>query len=359
MNDPSALPRPRPAAPAAPADPSAPMGTPFAGVDFRRGRLFDTTDVDEARERCGRVFNPHQLRLRGRAQRLRARMDHLPLGGLSLNRLTWGARVAVDPDRLERYYLLSVPVAGRARFHLAGQAVDVTPRCAAVVNAAQRFHFEADEGFDQICVRFERAALEAAWQALTGRPPPGPLDLAVPVPLDGAAWRALAPVLEMLARAAPRAGTAGPASLPHLHARLEEMLLTTLLLHQTTLVPAAGDGEPVDVAAAGAAPAHLRRAQQHMQARLDEPLTASSVARACGIGVRTLQAAFQAGCGIGPMQWLRQQRLAAVHAALARGGAGARVTETALRFGFTHLGEFARAYRARYGEAPRETLRRG
>jgi len=59
------------------------------------------------------------------------------------------------------------------------------------------------------------------------------------------------------------------------------------------------------------------------------------------------------------MQWLRRERLHAVRAALLADPAPRpSVTQTALRFGFTHLGEFARAYRRAFGEAPSETLAR-
>jgi len=341
---------------------NGPMWPVFSGVDFARGRLFDTSDLDEARQVCGRVFNPHELRLVGRGQRLRSRMDHLPLGGVSLSRLTWGARVAVDPDHLGHYYLLSVPVAGSACFHLGGQLFDVSPRCAAIVNAAQRFHFEADADFDQICVRFERRAVDAAWRGLTGAAPNEPVEFAPSLPLRGATWRALEPVLGLLARCAR--GEYPRQALPHVMARVEEMMLTTLLLHQA---PALTVGEGGDGGGGGShaqwplatSPASLRRAQEHMREHLDEPLTLAAVARAGGVAVRTLQAAFHIHCGLGPMQWLREQRLHAVHEVLAAADdQRTRVTETALRFGFTHLGEFSRAYRARFGEAPRQTLKR-
>lgn len=316
----------------------------FAGVDFARGRLFDTADVDEARDVCARVFNPHRLSLRGPGHRLRAQMDHLPLGGVSLNRLSWGAPVAVDPDRLGNYYLISLPRSGAARFNLAGQSFDVTPGCGAVVNAAQRFHFEATADFDQVVVRFERAAVEGAWQALSGDAPRGAIDFAVPLACGGPAWRALEPVLGVLVGSIH----AQHAGLRHLHARALDLLLTTLLLHQLPAAPAqppAGAGAPL-----------LRRAQELLLQRLDEPWTLPALARACGAAARTVQAAFQSGCGCGPMQWLRQQRLEAVRAELRAGAA--RVTDVALRHGFTHLGEFTRAYRLRFGETARETLAR-
>lgn len=323
----------------------------FAAVDFARGRLFDTTDADEAREICGRVFNPHRLSIVGPGQALRSRMDHLPLGPLSLNRLTWGAHVHVDPDRLESYYLVSVPVQGTARFRVGTQAIDVSPRRACVISAPQRFRFEADARFDQVVVRLERSAVEAAWTALTGAPPDRPVELAAPLPLDGRAWRALEPALQLLAACA--AGAYAPQLQPHVCHRVHDMLLTAMLLH---LAPALASRPSAPV---GTSAALVRRAQDWLLERLEAPLTLCDVARANGVATRTLQAAFQSECGMGPMQWLRQQRLAAVHRVLSESADPAPcVTQTALAYGFSHLGEFGRAYRARFGETPSRTLAR-
>jgi len=335
---------------------NAPRATPplpgcFAGVDFARGRLFDTADLDEAREVCGRVFNPHQLRLVGPGQTLRSRMDHLPLGPLSLNRLTWGAQVQVDPGRLDTYYLISVPVQGAARFHLGNDRIDVSPLQACVISAAQRFRFEADAAFDQIVLRFERTALDEAWAALTGAPPTQAPELHPALPRAGAAWRALEPALQMLADGTRGAYARGV--LPHVQQRLHDLLLATLLLQSAPAMGAPPAVRP------GTQAALVRRAQDGMLAQLSEPLTLSCVARACGVATRTLQAAFQAQCGMGPMQWLREQRLDAVHHALRAGGDPAvRITDTAHAYGFSHLGEFASAYRRRFGESAGRTLAR-
>ena len=125
-------------------------GTPqrtFANLDFSSGQLFQTTDLDEVRTQCGRVFSPHEIQVTGHAGRFLSRMDHLRLGSLSLNRLTWGASVSVDPERLGSYYLVSMPIRGNARFSLDGKLTEVSPHCVGIVNATQRFRFDASEGF--------------------------------------------------------------------------------------------------------------------------------------------------------------------------------------------------------------------
>lgn len=329
----------------------APAASFLGNIDFDRGRLFETSDLDEVRHRCARVFNPHTLNVVGHDQRLHARMEHLPLGGLSLNRLKWGAAVEVDPDRLGCYYLLSIPIKGQAVFRHVGGEIDVSPACAGLVSSDPRFRFRASADFEQIVLRIERPAVDAAWAALTGQAPTRAIDFDCGVPFAGPGWRAIEPALRALADCVR--GAFEPTRLQHLTARIEDMLLTALLLHQPN---ASGLREPrmprkLDL--------HLRRAEQFMSEHLEEPLTLGHVARACGVSRRTVQAAFQSERGVGPMQWLRQERLQAVRDALT-GGREARpsVTEVALRFGFSHLGEFSKAYRSAFGETPTATLAR-
>jgi transcriptional regulator GlxA family with amidase domain len=58
------------------------------------------------------------------------------------------------------------------------------------------------------------------------------------------------------------------------------------------------------------------------------------------------------------MTYLRHLRLARVHDHLRDADPALdTVTQAAYRYGFTHMGRFAAAYRTRYGVAPRETLR--
>jgi AraC-like DNA-binding protein len=323
----------------------------FAGVDFARGRLFDTVDLDEARDVCGRVFNPHQLNLVGPGQSLKARMDHLPLGAMSLNRLTWGAHVSVDPERLNTYGLVSLPVRGLARFHVGNQEVEVSPNQACIIGATPRFRFEAETQFDQIVLRFEWQALAQAWQALSGSASPRDIELQAALPLNGTAWRALEPVLQIVAACAR--GAYAPQVLPHVQLRLQELLLTTLLLHAAPTLAASPQAAPTPSAAL------VRSAQSWLLARLAEPVAVGMVARAHGVAIRTLQAAFQSQCHMGPMQWLREQRLTAVHRCLREAaGPSTRITDTALAHGFSHMGEFSLAYRRRFGETPSHTLAR-
>jgi AraC-like DNA-binding protein len=323
----------------------------FAGIDFDRGRLFETRDADEAQALSGRVFSPHRLQLVGRQQHLHMRMDHLPVGPLSLSRLTWQAAVAVDPGQLEDYYLMCLPTKGRIEYchgpgnhqALAGHLV--------IVGGAQRFHFSTSADYEQIVIRLDRSAVDGAWSALAGDALSRPICFRSEVSMHGPTWRALEPVLRLIADSAR--GDLADASLRYLNARLQDVLLTTLLLHQPH------SQMQHRLPRTRATPACLKKAKAYMLERLDQPLTLMAVAQAVGVPARTLQLAFQVSDDMGPMQWLRAQRLRAVRAVLMAGGDGTtRVTDAAFRFGFTHLGEFSQQYRRTFDETPSQTLAR-
>jgi AraC family ethanolamine operon transcriptional activator len=68
---------------------------------------------------------------------------------------------------------------------------------------------------------------------------------------------------------------------------------------------------------------------------------------------------FQDSLGIGPSAFIRHQRLHGVRRALrtAPPVAGA-VKESALKWGFWHMGHFSREYSSLFGENPSATLAR-
>jgi AraC-like DNA-binding protein len=115
---------------------------------------------------------------------------------------------------------------------------------------------------------------------------------------------------------------------------------------------------PRELRAAPAAAA--RRARAYIDQHLHEPVVAADIAAAARLSPRGLQAAFQREYGTTPMAQLRDARLSAARQDLLDGDPtnGATVAEIARRWGFAHLGRFARAYRDAYGETPAQTLRR-
>lgn len=103
----------------------------------------------------------------------------------------------------------------------------------------------------------------------------------------------------------------------------------------------------------------VRAAEQHALAHSDERLYVKDLCQAAGVGERSLEYAFRAEMGLGPTAYLNRIRLHRVREALLQAGqVPTSVTNEALRWGFWHFGEFAKAYKECFQELPSDTLRR-
>lgn len=93
-------------------------------------------------------------------------------------------------------------------------------------------------------------------------------------------------------------------------------------------------------------------------AHLHEPISLSDMEKRSSYSRRSLQYAFKQRFGCGPMQWLRQQRLARAKALLEQPGGRRGIQEVAQACGYLSQPSFSRDFLARYGERPSRLLRR-
>jgi transcriptional regulator GlxA family with amidase domain len=137
-------------------------------------------------------------------------------------------------------------------------------------------------------------------------------------------------------------------------ATLQNLLVDCLLLTQ----PHNYTEELTAPSRAGSSTA-VSRAAELLHDRPEHMWSVGELAEQVHLSVRALQLAFRRDTGDSPMQYLRRIRLARVRTALLAGDpARLTITEVASRWGFSHLGHFAAAYRAEFGESPSETLHR-
>ena len=102
-----------------------------------------------------------------------------------------------------------------------------------------------------------------------------------------------------------------------------------------------------------------RSASAFIEGRLEEDHlpTIIEICRELDVSERTLQYAFLDYAGLPPTAYLRRVRLNRAREALRKAHAQTTtVTETAMRFGFLHLGRFARDYKMFFGKSPSATL---
>ena len=128
--------------------------------------------------------------------------------------------------------------------------------------------------------------------------------------------------------------------------RLVVMLLVPDLLDAAT------------AAAPSSEPFLLQQLVDWLLAHLDQPISLSELEQRSSYSRRALQYAFKQRFGCGPMQWLRQQRLAKARALLEQPGSSGGLAGVAQACGYLCQGSFSRDFLARYGERPSQVQRR-
>lgn len=321
-------------------------------LPLQRYRLFESHDMDEARESVARVFCPHGLTmLRPRVELDACHHSARLHRDVSLNYVQYGPGVQIDPGYLQDFFLLQIPLRGGADIRCGSQQVDATPRMASLPSPTEPLSMRWADDSPHLIVRLARAALLSRLESLLQAPLKQALVFELGVPLDNPALAPLVHFIDYL-RLTLDAGNALQTG-GRLGEHAEEYLMSSLLMsaghnHSRAL---AGDTQRQLL------PRVVRRAQEYMAAHAAQPLSLADVCGEVGCSARALQQAFRQHVGQGPMEFLRELRLDRVREELkatAR-GADAGVREVAQKYGFLHLGHFAAQYRARFGERPSET----
>lgn len=101
----------------------------------------------------------------------------------------------------------------------------------------------------------------------------------------------------------------------------------------------------------------LKQAREFLAGHLHQPVSLTDLCGELGLSRRGVELLFHDSLDIGPNAYLRHQRLHAVRRALRTAPPVAGVVkETAIAWGFWHMGHFSREYRALFGESPGATL---
>ncbi|RQQ04949.1 helix-turn-helix domain-containing protein [Burkholderia stagnalis] len=103
----------------------------------------------------------------------------------------------------------------------------------------------------------------------------------------------------------------------------------------------------------------VRRVHDYVIDHPEEPVDIQRLCAQLRVSRRTMQNSFQSIVQTGPLSYMRSLRLAQVRRLLLdRRQADLPISDAAAQWGFIHLGHFANAYKAQFGELPSATARR-
>jgi AraC-like DNA-binding protein len=299
----------------------------------------DALDWDEASHAVADAYFPHELHPLTRSTAKNVTVDSVVIGSVRVAHIGWGAAVTVDTAH-PGGYAVNIPVSGRLESVIGRQELVATPDCATIYPADTPTCIRRwSESCSIVGVRFDRDYLHREMSRLLAEPArrlPDHLDMTDPA---GANW------LQLVRSLATE-------SFADLHPLVGEQLSGAIATGFVLAALPEADGGP-----GKPRPRIVKRVLDEMHADPSRPWTAADMAEVAGVSIRRLQEGFRDYVGTSPRECLTDIRLARVREDLLRGADGFTVTDVAMRWGFTHTGRFAAAYRHRYGECPSDTLR--
>lgn len=310
---------------------------------LKRYAQLHSQDVERVQQHISQVFCPHRLTLADGRRGLDARLFLRQGQDVAYGRLRYGAQVRIEPQPLDDFYLLQIPLCGQEQIQTAHGRFASTSRLASIISPTQPFSMEHSLEADKLFVRIGRRGLERHYRDYFGQEPRGALEFQPSIPLDEPGGASLRRLLDwQFAEVSEGALFDQPRQVRQFEQTLAYALFELHAHNQ------AGHR------AEAALPHVLRRALEFMQGHAGQAIGIVDIAQAAGVSVRSLYASFRDHLGVSPMARLKQMRLEAARSQLLQGGAS--VTDVALACGFTHLGQFSADYRRCYGERPSDTL---
>lgn len=146
------------------------MREPVPIEPLSRRRLFQTSELDEARAIVAGKFCEHRLNIASHPGQFDACHHRAEGRSASLNYIRYGADVLIEPGELTSFYLIQIPLAGAADIDNCGDAVQTFVGRGSVLNPHRETKMRWHAGCAQILLQIETQALQHQAEALLGMP---------------------------------------------------------------------------------------------------------------------------------------------------------------------------------------------
>ncbi len=311
--------------------------------------VLKTVDPDQARYCVSQKFCDHKLDISDCGKALSLNYNHVAGQNLSVNYLHYGANVTINPGMLNSFYLLQIPISGRARVQHRGENIVANVNKATLLNPDRptKMHWQKD--CRKLLLQIDKSHLDLVAEKLTGTPLPGPVRFCTGVDLTSKNGAALKHLIVNCVSAIEH-GQAFQGKNDENDRQTEFDLASALLMLQPSNV-----SHIVDTPCGDATTRSLKLAVDYIHANLHEPIQLADIALHAEVSIRVLQKGFSRRYGLAPMRYLKNARLDVARYRLMQRQNTPLVTRVAYDSGFSHLGRFAQEYKERFGCSPNQT----
>jgi len=317
-----------------------------------RDRQLISRDIGEVAELLQQKVGPQRYETRNGTKPFFAKVQFRQLSELTLSYGWFAPAMEITSTPVEPYYSLFCRRHGFSEYQTGSRNFIASPSCGTFLPGMQPVRVRTNEDWHVFRTGFPPATLRIELSRLLDRSISDPVDFFPVVNFADGPGRTVKQILGRLYAE----GTRTDASLvvTVLGIRHLERLLVTVIL----------EGLPHNYSNVLNKPEknlslwQVRAVEEFILENADQPLSLGDLAIVGGTSARSLQYAFRRHRGCTPLDFLRRVRFDRVQSELAHPKQATTVTDTATRWGFLHLGRFAKEYRARFGESPSATVRR-
>jgi AraC-like DNA-binding protein len=319
-------------------------------LPLARHLLVQTSDLDEARERVGRVFCEHKLAYLRPNQQLNMRQHVVRFGNLALSYITYGCDVSIDPGKLSTFFLVHFIPRGRCQIQIGRDELVGSAITGSVTSPTLPMRMRWDAECGHLVLKIDRPALERHLSHLLGEAATRPIEFKAELKVQFGLGAGLRRLVEFVVDELDRDDSllCSPLGVTS----IEQALMSGLLAAQPNNYTVA-----LAKRAQSAAPRHVIRAEELIRAHPEQPITIGDLTVASGVSARALYEGFRRFRATTPMAMLRMVRLERIRGELQSAAPDEKITDIAYKWGIAHLSRFAAEYRVRFGELPSETLR--
>jgi len=311
--------------------------------------LCQTSDIEEARSVGERIFCKNAIY--SRDPNFNTRVNYRRAGSLGVGRMTYGGETIIDPDVMESFSLVQIPIHGREFIESDGRRALCESQQGVVLNAHARTRIQHMAGTEKIIIRVDNEVVKRQCQQHLGRTLQKDVEFKMEMALDTSDGRSLIQMLAWMCDVLSNTDTLSPL----LSTQFETTFVGMLLSCQ----PNNYSAELCEDKGHSIAPSFVKRIEHYIEEHAHEPISVGDLAEYAGVSTRSLFSGFRRFRNTSPMHYLKEVRLRRVRDELLQAppSSGA-VTAAAFRWGFSHLGHFTTDYKRRFGETPSETLMR-
>ena len=314
-------------------------------------KVLKSRDLDEIRERVSNAYCSHSLQLKSRSGHLNTKHHRVSFGDVSFNYLQYGADVKINSGEFERFFMFEIPLSGTAKISYGKEEVVSRKNMGSLVSPTRSMHSEWSADAKRLMVQVDRSVMERFATNLLGHALNKPLDFKLEFDLSHGVGAGLRSYVEYVINQLSTDNYFDQYVL--VRKQVERTILAMLLNGQEN-----NYSEQVKAIEAPGAPKYIERAYEYIMAHYDEDISVEQLAKIAGVSVRALFAGFKRYKGVSPMVALKTKRLEAVHRELSSVNSKYSITTIAFRWGFSHMGNFAKDYYNTFGEKPSETRRK-